>query len=335
MSKELNIYKQNKINYAQNIFNENSKELYYRLIINIRNIQNSRNSLKNKQLRINNLVNQYYNNINNLKQNLRNYIKLINNFSPNEIIINNNKKALLIGINYTGTPNQLYGCINDVNSIKDRISQQGFNNINIMTDLTNKLATKDNILSEFKNLLANAVEGDLLLFFFSGHGSYIFDKNGDENTGYDQLIIPCDLKIILDDELKKMIEIYLKKDVTLVAIFDSCFSGSVLDLRYQYMDSLNYDNFSENTKQLETSGNVIMISGCTDYQTSVDSVFNNKPNGALTWSLLECLKQNFKSNSSWRELIKNMRSLLKEKKYSQIPQLSCGSYVDIDKKVFI
>jgi hypothetical protein len=34
-------------------------------------------------------------------------------------------------------------------------------------------------------------------------------------------------------------------------MFDSCFSGSVLDLKYQYMDSLNYDNYTENNKELE------------------------------------------------------------------------------------
>jgi hypothetical protein len=333
MSDELTIYKQNKIDHAKNAYNNSSKQLYYYLVINIKNIQNSRTSIRNKQIQINNLVTQYNNNINTLKNTLNKYITNINNFVPNQIIINQSKKGLLIGINYTGTQNELYGCISDVNSINERISKQGFNNINIMTDLTTKLANRDNILTEFKNLLINSKPGDLLFFLYSGHGSYVIDDNGDEKTGYDQVIVPCDFKIIIDDELKSIIQTYLKKDVTLVAIFDSCFSGSVLDLKYQYMDSLNYDKFTENDKQLDTQGNVIMISGCTDFQTSSDSVFNNKRNGALTWSLLESLKQN--PNYSWRELIKNMRRLLKENDYSQIPQLSCGSFVDIDKKIFI
>ena len=126
---------------------------------------------------------------------------------------------------------------------------------------------------------------------------------------------------------------YLKKNVTLVALFDSCFSGSVLDLKYQYLDSLNYDNYTENSKQLETQGNVIMISGCTDEQTSADSVFNNKANGAMTWSLLESLKSN--PSCSWRELIKLMRDKLKTSSFTQIPQLSSGSFIDIDTQVFI
>ena len=116
-------------------------------------------------------------------------------------------------------------------------------------------------------------------------------------------------------------------------MFDSCFSGTMLDLRYQYMDSLNYDKYTENDKQAVTVGNVFMISGCTDEQTSADAIFNNKANGALTWSLLESLKQ--KPNDSWRELVKNMRDLLKTSGFTQIPQFSSGSFVNIDTPVFI
>jgi hypothetical protein len=76
-----------------------------------------------------------------------------------------------------------------------------------------------------------------------------------------------------------------------------------------------------------------MISGCTDYQTSSDSVFNNKANGALTWSLLESLKQ--KPNCNWRELVKCMRDLLRKNGYSQIPQFSCGRFENIDSNIFI
>lgn len=333
MNTELSVYKQNKIKNLRRIYNENINRLYFSLIINIKNIQKSRLTIKNKQIQITNLVNQYYINVNSVRSNLNNSILTTQNFVPNEIIINKNKKALLIGINYTGTNNELRGCINDVYAIKERISKDGFNHINILTDLSEKKATKDNILMEFTNLLINSQSEDLLFLLYSGHGSYILDKNNDETTGYDQLIISCDFKGIIDDELKTIIQTYLKPNVTLFAMFDSCFSGSVLDLKYQYIDSLNYDNFTENNNQLETVGNVIMISGCTDLQTSVDSVFNNVANGAMTWSLLEGLKQ--KPNCKWRELIKIMRDLLKESHYYQIPQLSCGTFVDIDTKVFI
>jgi hypothetical protein len=333
MSLELAIYKKNRINELQNIFNSNVARLNSALINNARNIKKTRLSAKVKQAQINNLIRQYNNNVNILKPNLNQNITVIQKFYPKTIIVNGEKKALLIGINYTGTQNELFGCINDVNCIKERITEEGFNNISIMTDITSLKATKNNILNEFKNLLVNSQTGDLLFFLYSGHGSYTLDRNNDETTGYDQLIVPCDFNAIVDDELKSIIQENLKPNVTLFAMFDSCFSGSVLDLRYQYMDSLNYDNYTENIKETETKGDVFMISGCSDYQTSADAFINNKANGAMTWSLLEALKQN--PICSWRELVKSMRNLLKTSEFDQIPQFASGTFENIDTQVFI
>jgi hypothetical protein len=333
MSSDLDTYKQNRIKENTAIFNTSISRLYSAVNSNIRAVQNSRQNPRVKQNQINLLLNQYYSNANTLKINLDKSILSIKNYVPKTVTINKNKKALLIGINYTGTSNELYGCINDVTSVKERITNQGFKDITMLTDLTSKKPTRNNILDEFKNLLINCQAGDFLFFLYSGHGSYTFDRNGDEVDGRDELIVSSDLQGVLDDELKSLIQTYLKTDVTLFALFDSCFSGSVLDLKYQFMDSLNYDKFTENSKQLETQGNVIMISGCTDNQTSADAVFNNKPNGAMTWSLLESLKQ--KPNVNWRELVKNMRELLKTSQFTQIPQFSSGNFVDIDKQIFI
>ena len=334
MSSELAIYKQNRILELQNTYNSTVAALLSTLNANTRVIQNSRLSVKVKQTNINNLNTQYNANVNNLKIALNKNISLIQNFIPKPITMNKNKKALLIGINYTGTSNELYGCINDVNSINERITKMdGFSNITILTDLTSKRATRDNILSELKNLLVNSQAGDLLFLLYSGHGSYTIDRNNDETDGRDELIIPCDLKTIVDDELKSIIQSNLKQNVTLFAMFDSCFSGSVLDLRYQYIDSLNYDNYTENDKEAITIGNVFMISGCTDEQTSADSVFDNKANGAMTWALLESLNQT--PSASWRELVKSMRDILKKSQFSQIPQFSSGKFVDIDTTLFI
>ena len=331
MNQELTQYKKYRLSELKIKYNNDCKKTiqYYNNIIN--NIFKSK--AKNKLQQINNIRLILASIINNLTNKYNSNILIIQQFVPKQIQINKSKKALLVGINYIGTSNELYGCINDVNSIKERITTKGFTNINTLTDLTIQKPTKDNILLEFKNLLINSQAGDLLLFLYSGHGSYTLDKNNDEKDSYDELIVASDLKGIIDDELKIIIQQNLKQDVTLFAMFDSCFSGSVLDLRYQYIDSLNYNNYTENDKDTITIGNVFMISGCTDEQTSADSVFNNKANGAMTWSLLESLKQN--PNVSWRELIKNMRDLLKTSQYDQIPQFSSGSFVDIDTPVFI
>ena len=334
MGDELAIYKTNRVSELQRVCSNNLGALNVILNNGIKNLQSNRRlPLKIKINIINSLRSTYFSNVNTLKIKLNTDISSVNNYTPKKVSFARNKKALLVGINYTGTQNELFGCINDVNSVKERINNEGFTTINTLTDLTVKTPTRVNILDEFKKLLVYSEPGDLLFFLYSGHGSYILDKNGDEKDGYDELLVSCDLQGITDDELKILILQYLKKDVTLFAMFDSCFSGTILDLKYQFLDSLNYDKYTENGKNIETIGNVYMISGCTEQQTSADANINNKAQGAMTWSLLESLKTS--QPKTWRELIKSMRGLLKTSEYDQIPQFASCTFVDIDSNVFI
>ena len=335
MSDELVIYRKNKINnlYQQYVIAVN--KVYANTVKQINYINRSRITYANKRMRINNWIAIFYTEANRLQTIFEQNKSAIEKYTPPKVIISGNKKALLVGINYTGTADELYGCINDVNSVKDRIAQNGFTDADIttLTDLTDNKPTKHNILSELEKLLVNSKEGDLLFFSYSGHGSYTLDRNGDEVDGYDELLVSSDLQGVTDDELKLVIQTHLKENVTLFAMIDSCYSGSVLDLKYQYIDSLNYDEYTENDKQLDTVGNVFMISGCTDEQTSADAFINNKYSGAMTWSLLESLKET--PNCKWRELIKSMRDKLKQSEYEQVPQFSSGTFVNIDDEVFI
>ena len=334
MGDELAIYKKKRVADLQRVFSNNLGALNVILNNNARNItSNRRLSQQIKQTQLNVLLSKYYIDIATFKNKLAADILAINNYTPKKVTFAKNKKALLVGINYTGSSSELFGCINDVDSVKERISNENFTTIKSLTDFTIKKPTRQNILDEFKSLLVNSESGDLLFFLYSGHGSYTLDKNGDEKDRYDELLISSDFKGITDDELKAIILQYLKTDVTLFAMFDSCFSGTILDLKYQFLDSLNYDNYTENDKNIETIGNVFMISGCTEQQTSADSFFNNRAQGAMTWSLLESLKTS--QTGTWRELIKSMRDLLKTSEYDQIPQFASGKFVDIDSKVFI
>lgn len=231
------------------------------------------------------------------------------------------KSALLVGCNYTGSEYELYGCINDMNNLKNKLSTQyKFNNITLLTDNTTIKPTKENILNELKNLLINVNSGDTLIFCFSGHGSQNIDINNDEIDGLDELIVPLDFNYIDDDELTNIVSKYLKNGVNLFALFDSCHSGTILDLKYQYLNNSNKNNI--NLKYKKTNGNVIMISGCLDNQFSEDAYINNTSQGAMTWSFLESINKN--PSIKWFDLIKNMRNLLKTNGYNQIPQLSSG-----------
>jgi hypothetical protein len=297
--------------------------------------------------RLNFRVKQYYIGI--YKNRFNDYHKALNNkfhnslvslVNPDEIKITKNKKGLLIGINYNGTDAQLNGCINDTTSIYTALTTSyGFksDDISIITDDTEKKPTRDEILSAFKAFLESGAEGDLLFFSYSGHGSSTYDRNSEEDDGKDEMIVTSDLQTILDDELKSLIQLHLKKGVTLFALFDCCFSGTVLDLKYQYLDSLENDTFTTDNNDTETKSNVIMISGCNDTQTSADAFINQKYQGAMTWAFLNTLKDNASSSSSanlsWKKLLIDMRDKLKQSEFTQLPQLSSGCLIDINDNV--
>ena len=173
------------------------------------------------------------------------------------------KKACLVGINYNGTSAQLNGCVNDVFKLKKiLIEKYGYEEKNI-TLLTEKQATRKNILKSFKELVDTANTGDSICFTFSGHGYYTRDTQFEETDGKDELIVSYDYFAVTDDEFKKIIDTHLKKDVKMFAMFDNCHSGTMLDLKYKFE---NNKNIITNDNYRETKGNVVLMSGCRDNQ---------------------------------------------------------------------
>lgn len=318
-------------------YNTNVNQLIKNYNTNISNILKLRISLQQKQNYVTFLKAQFLKEMANLKTKYDADLLLLN--KPTITPTVNKKKALLIGINYNGTSSQLNGCINDINDVGTLLTTKyAFKPDSIIkiTDETAQKPTRDVILKSFAQFLASGVEGDLLFFSYSGHGSYTLDRNNDENngtseTGNDEMIIASDLKGIVDDELKSIIQTNLKKNVTLFALFDSCFSGTVLDLKYQYFDSLANDNNTINNNETETIGNVIMISGCSDIQTSADAFLEKKYQGAMTWSFISAISES--TTLSWKDLLIKMRDRLKQSNFTQLPQLSSGCFMDINKSV--
>ncbi|SAM07204.1 hypothetical protein [Absidia glauca] len=151
------------------------------------------------------------------------------------------KRALLVGINYFKSRNELRGCINDVQNVKTfLISLYNFRpeDMVVLTDDQSDprfIPTKQNIISGMKWLVANAQPND------SGHGGSVKDQDGDEDDGYDETIYPVDhdrypgqTGQIIDDEMNAIMVRPLPRGCRLTAIFDSCHSGTALDLPYVY-----------------------------------------------------------------------------------------------------
>jgi hypothetical protein len=328
MTTILNNYKRTKIAEITNIFNAELNKLNSTFSNNVRIIKNSR--VRNKLQVIQLLINNYNNNVRNLRNKLNFDIKNINMFTSNFPSEFKNKKALLIGINYLNTPYELSGCIRDVERMKRFLETKGFNNFDMMTELSDIKPTRINILNKIKNFISDAIYGDLLFIHFSGHGSYTYDLNKDEIDGNDEAIVSCDLEYIIDDEIKSILNQFSKKNISIIGLFDSCHSGTMMDLKF------NYDYFEnkyiENTRNNECLGNILMISGCKDNQTSSEAVINNEPQGVLTSTFIETINKN--PNCTWKNLMCDMFNSLKSNNFTQIPQISTNIFYDIDISVF-
>ncbi|MGD0466512.1 MAG: caspase family protein [Gammaproteobacteria bacterium] len=159
-------------------------------------------------------------------------------------------KAVVVGINYRGTRNQLGGCINDALATQRNILSEYPNaSIELMTDDTPNKPTRNNILDRLRNLVDNAQSGDTLMFHYSGHGSQVDDYDGDEEDGMDETICPIDfmtprvinvqgtqLRVdsqITDDEIHEIIS-NTPKGAKFLMLSDSCHSGTIGDLKNDF-----------------------------------------------------------------------------------------------------
>lgn len=258
------------------------------------------------------------------------------------------KLALLIGINYKKTDAELFGCINDSANLKRFLIRNRYfrkNQIIMMND--NKRGRRNpikrNIWASLNKLVrfANRNKNKKVQLFisYSGHGSSIKDVSGDELDGFDEVLVPLDYKksgIIVDDMLKKNFIDKLPKNVELTMLIDACNSGTVLDLKYNYMvDRKGTQKIF--TKLTNTKCNVVMVSGCKDNQTSSDAYLpkggskNFEYQGAMTASFMK----NYKDGISYHNLINGMRQWLNKNSFKQIPQLSAGKPLNLNNQVIL
>ncbi|RIB09557.1 caspase domain-containing protein [Gigaspora rosea] len=285
------------------------------------------------------------------------------------------KKALLIGINYFSQQAELKGCINDVANLKKfLIEVYGFqeSNMVILTDDQKdptRIPTKTNILAAMKWLVQDAQPGDSLFFHYSGHGSQEKDSSGDEYDGNDETIVPVDYSQngqITDDVMHETMVKPLQAGVKFFSIFDSCHSGSALDLPYTYstrgmikapkelvdskkeLMSAGMALLSGNKKQLmsfvkqkaptimktgknlmskSSKADVIMLSGCKDEQTSADAYEEGRSTGAMSFAFIKTMSAN--RNITYQQLLNNIRDVLASK-YTQKPQLSTSHPINMN-----
>lgn len=242
------------------------------------------------------------------------------------------KKALCIGINYYNKSEKiLNGCIIDVINMKNMlIDAYGYTTQNVtvlrddISNNSNLLPTKQNILTNLQNLINDSSKCDEILLHYSGHGGMIQTT---ANTS-DSIIVPMDHKVsgfIFDNDLHSII---IKAKCKFIIFMDSCNSGSVCELPY----SFEYKNIGYYTKSINTdliaNSNIFMISGCKDTQVSADSYDYEyqEYGGVFTNALLHCLR-NGNHNIDIMSLYRNICVYIASNNFKQIPILSCSGSI--------
>jgi len=262
------------------------------------------------------------------------------------------KKAVLVGVNDYKGVSDLNGCINDVKDMHFTLkSLFRFETENIRA-LTDARATKANILERLQWLVSGAKPGDFLVFQFSGHGSQIRDRDGDElSDGMDEILCPHDMDwdgtFIVDDDLNKLFS-GLPDGVILEVFLDCCHSGTGLkeiggltpppdlapptptlnrflpppvDIEFRFADEIDQLKQRGFKKGFEEKGtkNHVLWAGCMDNQTSADAYIGGAYHGAFTYYLNSHLRREPKI--SRKRLLEKVRASLRHGGYSQIPQL--------------
>ena len=281
------------------------------------------------------------------------------------------RTAFLVGINYINTQSELNGCYNDVVNVSQYLrSILGYSSdaITILTDGNRNSAvgtasdlapTRKNIMDGLTALVAGMIAGDEAFFHFSGHGTLVRDTNGDEATGFDSCLCPVDYAvpasagggIITDDEIRTILINRVPRGAQLYVVLDCCHNGTGCDIRYKYEDfsilrsppvqgrepvwQTRQSAFA-NPKYTNTAGDVFMMSGSRDEQTSADAYINNSFAGALTHAVFAILRANQANlrTYSWSALLRDVRHFMRVNRFSQIPQLMTGQLITPTRAVF-
>lgn len=247
-------------------------------------------------------------------------------------------RALLFGLNYEGTSNELRGCVQDVVNIGEYLSRTLQLPVKVCTD-----ANSTRALSIVQSLYELALQSyseslEFVWIHYSGHGSYVLDRSGDESDGRDECLVPSDyakVGLISDDYLEKLFR-YFNPKTRVIFVCDACHSGTICDVKYSWESDTKC---AVENVVCAVQARVITLSGCLDNQTSADAynvLGDGKFSGALTSCLLKVLKAPDAAvvRADAFLLLARLTAELQRAGFPQRPKL-CSTYNLAREKLFI
>lgn len=268
------------------------------------------------------------------------------------------RKALLVGLNsYPDPANHLNGCVNDVLATSKVLQEAyGFDETSDIRMLVDKRATTAAIVERLHWLVDRSRPGDILVFHYSGHGSQVRDRHGDElDDGLDEIICPYDLdwdEPFTDDDMHEIVK-ELSPGANLTIVLDCCHAGTglrdapasgvpmrsrclvpppdILHRTRPHIEDCGTDRrltMTRGPRELKlrrfaaraADRGAILLAACRANQVSADAWIDGDYHGAFTYFLWKAAEQG-RFNLPYTELIRRTAHELKRAEYDQVPQL--------------
>lgn len=226
-------------------------------------------------------------------------------------------RALLIGINdYRDWPD-LSGAVNDVREFQQLL--RGFE----IVALTDEAATRDAILRSLDGLAVTAKRGDVIFFYYAGHGSRVRNSKTDEPDGYDETLVAADSLHVRDKELRRRFNAILDRGARLTIVLDNCHSASGARsgrvVRGVEADPRDVADPVRGPRP-ENRG-ALVISATEDDGRAEETLVNGTMHGAFSWSLIRALRDAH-PNEPTIETFLRARAFLQAELPSQVPVIA-------------
>lgn len=284
-----------------------------------------------------------------------------------------NLYALLVGIDNYPNPNHcLQGCVNDITAIEEYLNERFDKKeyqLHLQT-LKDKQATRNGIIDGFRQHLSQATVDDIVLFYYSGHGSQELAPKEFwqlEPDHLDETLVCYDSRTeggwdLADKELAALIAEVAEKNAHMTIIMDCCHSGSgtrdpmqetkvrrfPTDKRERPLDSFIFTlddlNGLLGTRGFKPEDNPtgwripkgrhVLLAACRDYETAKEYYGGDKHRGSFSYFLMDTLSKTNGKKLTYRDLFGRTNALVRSKVTDQSPQLEVNN-PDDDNKFFL
>ncbi|MFT5999385.1 MAG: hypothetical protein ACI81P_001843 [Neolewinella sp.] len=243
--------------------------------------------------------------------------------------------ALMIAVSeYPDGISNLPGCKADLAAMEDffsdyaRINEVDFKPVLLL----NEAASRQGVIENFSHF-GQAVADDVCLLYFSGHGAQMpappefWDEETDRKC---ETMVLHDSRLpggrdLADKELSYLIATHTKAAGQVLAIVDSCHSGTITrmakaiprtaapnNVPVSFEDFLGSETYKKEGKfRHPPVGHHITLSACRPEQLAMEMPMNGVNRGLFSWFLIETMNSMDLAASSYAELIDRVRVMVK------------------------